>query len=227
LRTISTINKRVGAVPNKLLAVLSVVAIIASFTWIFHTQFATKVANPALHAEVGHVLAEQTLRLLGTNAAICVVTMPVSDAPEIKVQMNAFEQELKSASSISIKDKIVLDPGDNPKFRPGAGLSAKRLLKIARKNKGIDAIVSFVGIPELTDDEISQLKSFPKFFAEARSPEKLEKMFDKNIVQLAIVPRFQFPAPGPKKPETGRQWFDRYFQVIESNTSLPKIDAAP
>ena len=227
LRAIPAINKCAGAASEKLLAGLSVAAIIVSVIWIYFTQFATRIHNPALHAAVGEVMADETVHLLPSNAAICVVTIPASDAPEIKVQMEAFEKQLKSTSAITIKDKIVLDPRDNPKFRPGAGLSGKRLLKIARKHPDVDAIVSFVGAPELTDDEISQLKSFPKFFAEARSPEKLKRMFDKNIVQLAVVPRFEFPAPGPQKPETSRQWFDRYFQVIETNASLPVKDTSP
>lgn len=220
-------NKSLGSASQKVLAALSVLVIIASAIWIYHTQFATKVENPILQAAVGDVLAEETVRLLPSNATILIVTMPAGEAPEIKAQLEAFEKQLKSTSTITIKDKIVLDTSDNPKYRPGAGLSAKRLLKIARKNKGADAIVSFVGAPELTDEEISELKAFPKFFAEAHSPEKLKKMFDKNILQMAIVPRFKFPAPEPQKPETSRQWFDHYFQVIETNTPLPAVNATP
>ena len=220
-------NKKLGAISQTLLAALSVAVIITCVIWIYLTQFATTVHNPKLHAAVGQVLAEETVRLLPRNATIVVVTMRANEAPEIKVQLEAFEKQLKLSSAIAIKDVIVLDPGDNPKFRPGAGLSAKRLLKIARKTKDIDAIISFVGAPEMTDAEISELQSFPKFFAETHSPEKLKNLFDKNILQLAVVPRFEFPAPGPQKPETGRQWFDRYFQVIETNNSLPDTNAAP
>jgi len=220
-------NKSFGAISQKWLAALSVVAIIVSATWIYYSQFTAKVHDPQLQSAVGEVLGEETVHLLPHNAAIAVVTMQANEAPEIKVQLEAFKDELKSNSSITIKDEVVLDPGDNPKYRPGSGLSAKRFLKIARKNKDVDAIISFVGAPELTDDEISQLKTTPRLIAETHSPEKLKTMFDKKILQLAIVPRFQFPAPGPHKPETGRQWFDRYFQVIETNTPLPKRNSAP
>jgi hypothetical protein len=217
----------IGAISQKWLAALSVAVIIVSVIWIYHTQFTTKVNNPQLQSAVGKVLAEETVHLLPPNADIAVVTMRSGEAPEIKAQLEAFKEQLKLTSSITIKDEIVLDPGDNPKYRPGSGLSARRFLKIARKNKDVAAVISFVGAPELTDDEISQLKSTPRLFAETHSPEKLKKMFDKNILQLAIVPRFEFPAPGPPKPQTGRQWFDRYFQVIETNTALPQKDAAP
>ncbi len=227
LRPFTAMKNTLGFASQKWLAALSAIAIIASATWIYFTQFATKAENPKLQRAIGEVLAEQTIRQLPTNATILVVTMPARQAPEIRVQMDAFEKRLKLTSSIRIKDEVVLDTADNPKYRPGAGLSAKRLLKIARKNTGVDAIVSFVGAPELTDEEMSQLKAFPKFFAEAHSPEKLKKMFEKNVLQLAIVPRFKFPAPGPQKPETTQEWFDHYFQVIETNTSLPGADSTP
>ncbi len=214
-------------VPQKLLAALSVAVILASAVWIYFSQFATKVYNQKLHAAVGEAMAEQAVRILPHNAAILVVTMKAKEAPEIGVQVKAFEKHLKTISPITVKNEIVLDPGDNPKFRPGAGLSAKRLLKIARKNHGVDAIVSFVGAPSLTDEEIAELKSFPKFFAETRSSEKLKNLFDKKILQIAIVPRYQFPAPGPRNPETSQQWFDRYFQVIEPSTPLPTPDPSP
>jgi len=224
---VHTMNKTFEAALPKLLAALSVAIIIASGVWIYHYQFATRVYNQKLHVAVGEILADETVRLLSRNATVVVVTMRPNDAPEIGVQLKAFERKLKAISAITIKDEIVLDPGDNPKFRPGAGLSAKRLLKIARKHKDVDAIISFVGAPELTDDEISELKSFPKFIAETHSPEKLGKMFEKKILQLAIVPRFEFPAPGPQNPETDQQWFDRYFQIIRTGTSLSDTTAAP
>jgi hypothetical protein len=100
-------------------------------------------------------------------------------------------------------------------------------LTIARKNSGADAIVSFVGAPELTDSDLQQLKSMPKVIAETRSPEKLLNLLDKKILVAAIVPRFEFPAPGPRKPETARQWFDRYFQVVDQESHLPAADALP
>ncbi len=121
----------------------------------------------------------------------------------------------------------MLDPGDNPKYRPGSGLSAKRFLKIVRKNAGADAIVSFVGAPELSDEELAQMKSVPKFIAEAHSPEKFTNLLEKKILLAAIVPRYEFPAPGPKKPATGRQWFDHYFQILRPESPPPKQDELP
>ena len=91
----------------------------------------------------------------------------------------------------------------------------------------MDAIVSFVGAPELSDQDLAQLKTSPKLIAEAHSPERLINLLDKKILVSAIVPRFEFPAPGPRKPETSRQWFDHYFQIVTSESALPVAEDSP
>jgi hypothetical protein len=205
----------------------SLAAIAASGLWIYQYRFASSGVAVPLHQAVGHVLAEETSRRVGHVGQIVIVTMDTHNAPELKVQVKAFEKSLKLLGAITIQDKVMLDPGDNPKYRPGSGLSAKRFLKIARKHPGVDAIVSFVGVPQLSDAELAQLKTPPKVVAETHSPERLLNLFEKKILQAAVVPRYEFPAPGPRKPETSRQWFDRYFQVVLADTPLPSDDATP
>jgi len=84
-----------------------------------------------------------------------------------------------------------------------------------------------VGAPDVTPEDLKQLKSVPKFIAETRSPEKLVGLLEQKILFSAIVPRFDFPAPGPRKPQTTRQWFDHYFQIVNTNTVVPKDDTSP
>lgn len=205
----------------------AILAILISAGWIYWYEFGSAKENVQLHYAVGQVMAEETARLVGHTGKIAVVTVDHRTAPELKMQIDAFEKQLKLLGQITIKDMVVLDPGDNPKYRPGAGLSAKRFLKIVRKNPSVDAIVSFVGSPELTDQELAQMKTAPKFIAETHSPEKLVKLLDKKILLSAIVPRYEFPAPGPRKPKTSREWFDRYFQILSPETALVKGDDAP
>jgi len=205
----------------------AVLAILASAVWIYWFEFGSQKQNIDLHHAVGQVMAEETAHVVGQTGKLVLITLDHRTAPELKLQTDAFEKRLKALGGITIKELIVLDAKDNPKYRPGAGLSAKRFLKIARKHSSVDAIVSFVGAPELTDQELTELKTVPKFIAEAHSPEKLVHLLEKKILLSAIVPRFEFPAPGPRKPETSRQWFDRYFQILSPETALVKGDDAP
>ena len=212
---------------QKLLLIGSVLAIALSAIWIYHYQFSSPGFNAPLHQAVGRVMADETTRILGAHGKIVVVTTETRTAPELKLQLEAFEKNLKLHNGIAVQDKVVLDPGENPKYRPGSGLSAKRFLKIARKHPGIDAVVSFVGAPPLSDEDLNQAKAVPKLIAETHSPEKLVKLLDKKILVSAIVPRFEFPAPGPRKPSTGQEWFDRYFQVLTPDSHLAASDELP
>lgn len=212
---------------QKLLILVSLAALVVSGLWIYHYEFDSPDANAPLHQAVGLTLADETARVIGHHGNVVIVTMDSRNSPELKIQLNAFEKDLKTMGGITTKDKVVLDPAENPKYRPGSGLSAKRFLKICRKHPGADAIVSFVGAPELSDQDLAQLKGSPKLIAETHSPEKLINLLEKKILVSAIVPRFDFPAPGPRKPETSRQWFDHYFQILTPESAVPVADGSP
>ena len=212
---------------QKLMVAACLVVILASAAWIYQFEFRTPETNAPLHQAVGMALADETARVIGHHGNIVIVTMDTRKCPELKLQMDAFDRDVKRIGGITTKDRVVLDPGENPKFRPGSGLSAKRFLKIARKHPGADAIVSFVGVPELSDQDLAQLKSAPKLIAETHSPEKLINLLEKKVLVAAIVPRFDFPAPGPRKPETSRQWFDHYFQILTPESALPLANDSP
>lgn len=212
---------------QRLLLYGCILAIVLSAAWIYHWESKPGDLNVPLHQSIGVMMAEETFHQVGREGKIVLVTMETRRAPELKIQMQAFQKRLKSLGGCTITDQVFLDPGDNPKYRPGSGLSAKRFLKIARKHKGVDGIVSFVGAPEITPEDLKQLKSVPKFIAEARSPERLVGLLEQKVLLAAVVPRYEFPAPGPRQPETSRQWFDHYYQVIHPDTVLPKDEPAP
>lgn len=220
-------SESTGSARQILTAVAAIVVTVACATWIWRTQFAGQTANVPLNQAIGQVLAEQTARVVGHTGKIALVLMDPSHSPELKVQMEAFQNALKQMGTIAIQDKVVLDPADNPKYRPGSGLSARKFLKIARKHPGADAIVSFIGAPQMSDADLAELKPAPKLIAETHSPEKLTNLFSQKILVAAVVPRFQFPAPGPKKPHTSQQWFDRYFQLLASDSALPQPNTNP
>ena len=73
---------------------------------------------------------------------------------------------------------------------------------VKNKGAGVDAIVSFVGAPNLSDAELSDLEKtkLPKFIAQSGSVAKLKKLFDKKVLEVAIVSRYQFPAPNRQAP---------------------------
>src|SRR6266446_5433985 len=175
----------------------SLAAITCSGLWIYFTQFGQSTFNVPLHQHVGEVLAQETARLIHTQGQVVVVTMDTSQQPELKTQMQVFEKALKKLGPISIKE-LPVDTDDKPHYRTGAGLSSRRFLRIVKKSGGADAIVSFIGAPRMSEEELAQVEKAPKFIAECRSPERIKRLFDKNVLQVAVVNRFEYPAPDRK-----------------------------
>ena len=201
----------------------SLAAIIGSCLWIYFTQFAQPAFNVPLHQRVGEVLAQETARLIHTQGQVVVVTMDASKEPELKAQMQIFEKTLKKLGPISIKE-LPVETDDKPHYRTGAGLSSRRFLRILKKSATADAIVSFIGAPRMTEEELAQVDRAPKFVAECRSPDRIKRLFDKKLLQVAVVNRFEYPAPVKHNPKTPKQWFEKYYQVVtaENASILPK-----
>ena len=207
--------------------VASLLVIAGSGFWSYSRYFAAPKINVPLHQAVGRVMAEETARVVNSQGRIVVIAIETARDPELKVQIEEFEKTLKQFNGIKVAKTYMLETDDRPKYGVGAGLSARRLVRIVNKNTTADAMVSFVGAPELKDSELQELQARPKFIVESRSAEKLKKIFDQQLVQVAIVSRFQFPAPVEGNPGTLRQWFDKRFQIVTAQTMAALPRGAP
>ena len=208
---------------NALLAIVSLLVIAGSASWIYYREFKAPKHDVGLHRRVGEVMAEQTARLIGPKGRLVLITIPTGPEPELQTQLEAFRRKLNKLGDYEIKQHE-LDTKDQAKYGLGAGLSGRRFVRTVKNNPNADAIVSFVGAPRLTDDEIGELTKVPKFIAETRSPDHLPKLFDKQLIQIAVACRFAFPAPGPRKAKTPQQWFDKRYQIVAAD-SVKEIPA--
>lgn len=206
-----------------LIIMLCAVAIIAASLFTYFTQFAGPSVETILHEGIGTVMAEETSKLINHNGKVVLWKIDYSVAPELRHQVEAFKKALSRAGSVKIDKIRDFETEGKAKYRAGGGLSAQRFVRTAKKDGYADAIVSFIGAPDLTEAQLKELGKPPKFVAEVRSPEKLKPVFAQKIVDVAIVSRFEFPAPGTKKPKTPREWFDNRFQIVTpaNAASLP------
>jgi hypothetical protein len=107
-------------------------------------------------------------------------------------------------------------------------LSARKLALEVKKNSRKAAIVSFVGLPKLDDGEFAALgDTVPPLFVYSRNAKKLGPLLNRQVLKAAIVPRFQFPAPGPEKPRTPKEWFVNQYQMIRSAGTVEALQAEP
>src|SRR6266436_39112 len=208
---------------NGLLIAGSILAIMISGLWIYYREFKAPKHNVRLHRRIGEIMAEETAKLVGPKGNLVLVTIPTGSEPELKTQLEAFRQKLKKLGDYEIKEHE-LDTKDQAKYALGSGLSGRRFVRTVKNNPKANGIVSFVGAPRLSDEEVAELTNPPKFIAESRSPDHLPKLFDKQIIQVAVVSRFVFPAPGPRDPKTPQELFDKRYQLISADSvkTIPK-----
>jgi len=196
------------------LMVFLLAAIGASGYSIYRSRFVKEPFNEGLHRTLGRVMAEETARLLNNTGRVVVIAMERSKAPELRAQLAEFEKTLKEVSSIRIHETHNLDTEDQAKYAFGSGLSARRFTRIMNKSQHLDAVVSFVGAPNLGTNDAAEVKRGTKFIAECRSAEKLGKFFETRLIQVAVVSRFQFPNPIQGKPRDAREFFTQRFQIV-------------
>ena len=118
---------------------------------------------------------------------------------------------------IKLEKSYKVETDDKPKYSFGTGLSGRRFVRIVNKNLEADALVSFIGVPTLSSEDLAQLKKTPKFVAEARSAEKLKRLFEQKVLSAAIVSRFQFPTPIKGQPRSPQEWFDQRYQIVTTS----------
>jgi|ERR1051326_184250 hypothetical protein len=202
---------------NALLATGSILVIIASSLWIYYHEFKAAKHSVALHERVGQVLAEQTANLIGKKGYVAIITIDSKEWPELKTQIEAFRKTLKKQGDYEIRD-YELDTKDQPKYGIGSGLSGRRYVRTVKKCEKADVFVSFIGAPKLAKEDLAELSRKPKFIAESRSGDNLPALFENKLIDVAVVSRFEFPAPGPEKPTTPQEWFTRRYQILTAQT---------
>lgn len=185
--------------------------------------FAAPGFNVPLHQGLGETLAAQVHQSLGGQGQIVVVAIPASASEVVATQIDAFRRWLATHPGITVAEIEIVDTENKPKYGPGTGLSASRLVRLAKKHAATDALVSFIGLPELDAKELAELGARgPRLFATARDVKKLAPLLGSGRLQRAIVPRFQFPSPVTGDPGTPQEWFDLQFQVISPGNLAPK-----
>ena len=202
-----------------------VLAIAGSAAWIYWREFKAPQHDVELHRRVGEIMAEQTAKVAGPQGKIVVMTIPTGGLPELKTQLEAFRRALKRLGNYELRE-YEMDTKDQDKYGVGTGLSGRRYVRTANKNLDAAALVSFIGAPNLKDEDIAELQKVPRFVAEARAVDNLPKLFKKDLISVAVASRFAFPAPGPVQAKTPQERFDKRYQVVVAAnvTNIPKLD---
>jgi len=197
-----------------MLTIVSCVLVIAgSAAWIYWREFRAPPHDVEMHRRVGEIMAEQTARVAGPQGKIVVITIPTGGLPELKTQLESFRSALKKLGKYELRE-YEMDPKDQDKYGVGTGLSGRRYVRTTNKNLDAAAVVSFIGAPNLKDEDIAELQKVPRFVAEARAVDNLPRLFKKQLISVAVASRFSFPAPGPIEANTPQERFDKRYQLV-------------
>ncbi len=172
---------------------------------------------------VGQVAGDEVLKLLNNRGKIVVVMAsgPPIESQTMTSQVDALNEVVKKQPGITVvaTEQIVYEKG------PEIIMAGDQYLQILQRHSDVDAIVSFAGFPHMTDEQINSLGQEQKvsqcalILSMGPMMPGLKRLFDNQLIQLAIVPRFQTAALAEKPPTTTWERFDRFFMVITSENA--------
>lgn len=227
---------------------VSVVLIVISLVSIYFTQCSSPSApkvDITPYTVVGEVAAEETAKVLGNKGKVLIITADTGKlvgtmAKIIENQLKAFQDTIQKqggitvagtekVSSMMFSNLMMPMPGPGMPGAPGEKTEtpAEYFLNLVKKhpNTSVDAIVSLVGFPMLSDEEISSLgQNIPKFIVvmPPGPPMSLKKLMEEQVIQCAITPRMTPPPPSTGTPTTPREKFNQSYEIV-----TPETEKAP
>ena len=209
---------------KSLVIVAAAIVIILSLVFVVIGQFflgpQVGKVNETPYNAMAEVLAIETVKAVGGKGEIVVVLRKTKD-PVKKDQLDTFLAAVKKGGLSVMATEIVdnevitraMGEGENA-HDVGRQIVNAPFLEASKKHTGVAAVVAFDVQPDLTDEEITALgKDFPKVILAAESEHDLKRLFEKQVVQLAVVGN---PLGGilEKNPKTSQEWFDSFYKLV-------------
>ena len=167
---------------------------------------------------LGQRAAEEVAQLLGNKGQIAVVSLEIAPGqnPAFAAQMKVFNQTLKNHGVKIAAVKAM--PGGMNMLMLGQRLSPKDYGELLEQAPGADAIVSFVGPPNLSLDDLQKLQGHcPPLIVVGQfgvmKGAALPAMVEAKAVALAFVPRTSSEIENEKQQ---RKLFDRYYRILRA-----------
>jgi hypothetical protein len=181
---------------------------------------------------LGTVAAQETAKLVGGQGALLLVVPDFSGManPGFDAQLAAFKKEIQKNSGLSIASVETIqvgvpDTGGKPKTlkfmeptaagRPPVGPQPGQLGQLMANYPQTKAVVYFVDLPEFNSADVAAVRQQgTKLVAVSDWRPNYKALFQGNLLQLSVVPRWEpYPEPG-KKPKNMQDWFDRSYALV-------------
>jgi hypothetical protein len=167
----------------------------------------------------GWAMAREALRLLQPGGQITVIVRDTGAFrhPESALQLRSFEQALRHARvGIGTTRVLQVDPLKPLEVPPGD------FFELLRRAAAGSVIVSFMGPPLLTPEQLSRLGTVrPRViaFCPGATPQRLDLrvLFDAGLLHAAVISR----PPAARALPSSRDLqgsFERYYQLVTADT---------
>lgn len=161
---------------------------------------------------LGQEAAEQACRLIEDRGkvAVWIADTKLTKNQGVDQMLDSFCAALKKHGQVQLEEIERIEVNS-------IGLSSEDFHTLFEKSSGADAIVSFLGAPSLSAEEIKSLQTpRPKIIAldNCMKPELLNRLLQGNVIQTAIVPKAISAADMPD-PSTPHEWFERNYEILK------------
>ncbi|MSU20768.1 MAG: hypothetical protein EXS30_05175 [Pedosphaera sp.] len=213
---------------RKIISAVAIVVILVSVAAL-HSSLNGPTADLEPYAAWGWGTAEATAKLLNNQGEIAVIYPRFTHYkimnPRIKAQLDSFKKALgkESRIAIAIIEPATVDPPSMTKV--GLCFSADQFEAISKKHSKASAIVSFVGIPPLTEGNIRAVKEHgAKWVVASDYGPDYKKFLERRVMTLAVVPRTTETLELPKA-RTLQERFDQEYEVMTADKTpeLPQV----
>jgi hypothetical protein len=173
------------------------------------------------YVALGEVAAKATSGLLEGHGRIVLVVNETDNhtATALGQAVKVFNATLKKAGGVQVAATETIKAGAGPAISGAEPLAPTKFLELVTKHASADALVSFVGVPRLTPEQIGQLpQPRPKIVAAVTFNLPARSLFDQGVLHLAIVPQ-SGTEPAAKPPTTTQEWFDANYRLITPETA--------
>jgi len=198
----------------KLINWLAGATIAAAVAWLYlFFNPSPPAIDRSLHKEVGEVMAAEAIKLLEPGGRLFVIARAKEPflVPAAAAQFDAFMRALKkSGKTVTTQRLLKIDP-----LRV-ANAPTGDFIELLRKAQPNDVIVSFMGPPLLSNEQVQRLGKQPRVVAlcSGAMPVQLDlrKIFEAQLLRTAVISRPNAPA----RPDASKKAFDQMFAVITS-----------
>ena len=177
------------------------------------------------YTALGEVAAKATSRLLeDKGTVVLLVSEADNNAPTaIGVAVKAFGDTLKQVGNVQVAATEIIKPAVPVAVSGAEPLTPRKFAELLSKHATADALVSFIGVPRLTVEQIRQLPNpRPKVVAVVTFNPPTKAMFAQGVVHLAVLARPAVDAAG-RTPQTVQEWFDMNYRIVTAATAAAAL----